>query len=391
MKEKNNPSILPKSITLKAQKEKSIGRKHPWIFSGAIARAKNVQAGDLVQVFSSKNKFLANGMYQGGSIAVKILTFEDIPIDQSFFSKRIREAFDHRMSFSLISKNTNAYRLVHGESDGLAGLIIDLYNDTAVIQPHAAGYEPYFDDIAKALTEIDPISHVYLKSSDSNLSRFIGPKRNTTIEILENGKTFLVDLEEGQKTGFFLDQRENRSIIGNYASGKSVLNTCSYSGGFSIYALVEGAKKVHSVDVSQRAMALLEKNLKLNSFNGKHESIQMDVFKYLETTNLSDFDIVILDPPAFAKRRSAKHQAIKGYTRLNATAMKTMKKGSLLISFSCSQVVNREAFRGAITAAAFQEKRSIKIIQQLFQPFDHPVSLNYPEGEYLKGYILSID
>jgi 23S rRNA (cytosine1962-C5)-methyltransferase len=380
-------------IVLKNGREKSIFRRHPWVFSGAIQyEDSNINKGDLVDVFSSKNQFLAKGLYQGGSIALKILSFKNEEIDQTFFDRIITESYSFRQNALLDKSKTNAFRLLHGESDGLSGIIIDLYNGTAVIQAHAAGYKPYINLIASALVRLDSVDFVYSKAhKPEDTSAFIGNSGETRIQITENGHQFWVDLEKGQKTGFFLDQRENRKLIGALAHNKVILNACAYTGGFSIYALNEGAKRVDSVDLSENALNLLEENIKINSFIGEHNSICSDVFKYLDKTDLSIYDVVVLDPPAFAKRRSAKHQAIKGYTRLNEAAMRKMKKNSILITFSCSQVIDKDTFRGAITAASFQANRNVKVIHQLNQPIDHPIALNYPESEYLKGLVLQIE
>ncbi|MFN9649804.1 MAG: class I SAM-dependent rRNA methyltransferase, partial [Pseudanabaena sp.] len=387
------------------KKVDAVQRFHPWIFSGAIAKIQGeVSDGDLVEAYSEDGKFLAIGWWGMGSIAIKVLSFQPVESMQSLLRDRLKQAFILRQQLGLIDNpETNCYRLINSEGDGLAGLIIDVYGDTAVLQCHSLGTYRYRQDIAEILKEIygDRLQAVYDKSS-ATLSRksqtqsqdglFIGEKSTDSAEVLEYGHRFIVDWEKGQKTGFFLDQRENRRMFGKYATGKKVLNTFCYSGGFSVYAVASGAKEVHSIDSSAKAMEWTERNIAANFDRDRqaiHQSFTGDVFDFLKQCD-SDYEAIVLDPPAFAKSLSARHSAMQAYKRLNLQAMSKLKSGGLLFTFSCSQVVNVENFTGAVTAAAIESGRSIRILDHLNHPADHPPSIFHPEGAYLKGLVLSV-
>lgn len=390
-----------KSIVLKGGKEKSTLRKHTWIFSGAIARSENnIENGDLVKVFSSNEKFLCIGHYQDlGSIAVRTISFEDIEIDQDFWNKKIENAYLVRKNLDLIHGYNNVYRLIHGEGDGLPGLIIDVYNDAAVIQCHSVGMLKSVDLISNALQFVlgDSLCAVYNKSSDT-ISReypvedgYVFKKSDPEKRCLEYGHSFSVDWETGQKTGFFIDQRENRKLLAKYSKGKKVLNTFCYSGGFSIYALDAGAELVHSLDSSKKAMELTDQNVALNSMSGKnHRSICADAMEFMKDLE-EEYDIIILDPPAFAKHKKSRHKAVQGYKRLNQHAIKQIKSGGIIFTFSCSQVVDPGLFRNTVVAAAIETGRKVRILEQLHQPGDHPINAYHPESEYLKGLVIQID
>ena len=389
------------TIQLKPKREENILRFHPWIFSGAIAKITgNPQEGDLVRVISTNQEFLAIGHYQVGSIMVRILSFTDRPIDRSFWHERLQAAYDMRLALRLAnSDTTNAYRLVHGEGDNLPGLVIDVYGDTAVVQAHSVGMHYAKDIIAKLLVEIIPAVHnVYYKSEGTMPFKapvkpvdgyLIGNKTETIA--LENGLKFHANWLDGQKTGFFVDQRDNRSLLEHYAHGRNVLNMFCYTGGFSFYAMRGGANLVHSVDSSAKAIELTNKNIELN-FPGdpRHEAYAVDAFKYLDDIK-DKYDLIILDPPAFAKHRDALRNALRGYTRLNALAFEQIRPGGILFTFSCSQAVSKEQFRLAVFTAAAQSGRSVRILHQLTQPTDHPVNIYHPEGEYLKGLVLYVE
>ena len=397
-------STLPRAI-IHRKKVDAVQRFHPWIFSGAIAKMQgDVKDGDLVEAYSEDGKFLAIGLWGTGSIAIKVLSFQPIESMQSLLCDRIQQAFTLRKQLGLIDNpKTNCYRLINSEGDGLAGLIIDIYGGTAVLQCHSLGTYRYRQEIAEVLQEIygDRLSAVYDKSS-TTLSRksqtqsqdglLIGEKSDDRAEILEHNHRFIVDWERGQKTGFFLDQRENRQLFGNYATGKKVLNTFCYSGGFSVYAMAAGAKEVHSIDSSVKAMEWTDRNIAAN-FDTERQSIHTsftgDVFDFLKQCD-SDYEAIVLDPPAFAKSLSARHAAMQAYKRLNLQAMSKLKSGGLLFTFSCSQVVNVENFTGAVTAAAIESGRTIQILHHLTHPADHPTSIFHPEGAYLKGLVLSV-
>ncbi|MFN4787777.1 MAG: class I SAM-dependent rRNA methyltransferase [Pseudanabaena sp.] len=395
---------LPRAI-IHRKKVDAVQRFHPWIFSGAIAKIQGeVSDGDLVEAYSEDGKFLAIGLWGMGSIAIKVLSFQPVESMQSLLRDRLKQAFILRQQLGLIDNpETNCYRLINSEGDGLAGLIIDVYGDTAVLQCHSLGTYRYRQDIAEILKEIygDRLQAVYDKSS-ATLSRksqtqsqdglLIGEKSTDSAEVLEYGHRFIVDWEKGQKTGFFLDQRENRRMFGKYATGKKVLNTFCYSGGFSVYAVASGAKEVHSIDSSAKAMEWTERNIAANFDRDRqaiHQSFTGDVFDFLKQCD-SDYEAIVLDPPAFAKSLSARHSAMQAYKRLNLQAMSKLKSGGLLFTFSCSQVVNVENFTGAVTAAAIESGRSIRILDHLNHPADHPTSIFHPEGAYLKGLVLSV-
>lgn len=394
-----------KQIYLKRGKEESLLRFHPWIFSGAISHMdKGIEEGDIVRVITDQGSFIAVGHYQIGSIAVRVLSFRDITIDDSFWKSRLQAALDVRMSLGLLcddgSRLNNTFRLVHGEGDNLPGLIIDCYGQTAVMQAHSVGMHVDRMAIANALKDVlgDRMTNVYYKSETTlpfkaelgQENGFIigGSTENTTTE---NGLKFHVDWLKGQKTGFFIDQRENRSLLEHYAKGKRVLNMFCYTGGFSVYAMRGGAEVVHSVDSSAKAIELTNQNVALNFPNdNRHEAFCDDAFKYLDK-NDDQYDLIILDPPAFAKHRGALRNALKGYTRLNVKGFERIKHGGILFTFSCSQVVTKENFRNAVFTAAAQAGRKVRILHQLHQPADHPINIYHPEGEYLKGLVLYVE
>jgi 23S rRNA (cytosine1962-C5)-methyltransferase len=388
-----------KQVYLKRGKEESLLRFHPWVFSGAIHHLDDgIEEGDVVRVVSEKGVFIAVGHYQQGSISVRVLTFNDVEIDDAFWHSRIQSALNMRQDIGLAnSSNTNAFRLVHGEGDLLPGLIIDVYDKTAVMQAHSIGMHMSRQAIAKALAEVmkGRIENIYYKSETT--LPFMEPENgfllgNSDDNIaIENGLRFYVDWLRGQKTGFFVDQRENRALLEKYAKGKRVLNMFCYTGGFSFYAMRGGAQLVHSVDSSAKAIELTRRNVELN-FPGdpRHEAFCEDAFKYLDSSSHT-YDLIILDPPAFAKHRGALHNALKGYTRLNEKAFEKIEKGGILFTFSCSQVVSKDHFRNAVFTAAAQAKRKVRILHQLHQPADHPINIYHPEGEYLKGLVLYVE
>lgn len=378
-----------KTLQLKRGKEKPVFRKHPWIFSGAFIKLdRSIDAGDWVEVLDSDENFICVGHFTPGSIAIRVMSYEKINDKEAFYSQKIEAAYIYRTGLNLFGENTSIYRLIFGEGDGLPGLIVDNYNGNLVIQCHSAGMQKDVKLIADALKKLPiQISTIYVKHEKEG-EFLLG---NTEITNgLENGNQFLVNWQSGQKTGFFIDQRENRKILGELSKGKNVLNVFSYTGGFSIYALKNGASKVVSVDLSADAIDMANKNAQLNGVSENHEGYAVDAFEYLKNEAIN-FDIVILDPPAFAKRRNAIHNAVQGYKRLNALAMKKMKKGSILFTFSCSQNISRQLFNDTVRAAAIEAKRDIRIMKQLVQPEDHPINMFHPEGEYLKGLVLYID
>ena len=387
-----------KTIYLKRGKEESLLRFHPWIFSGAIHHADNgIEEGEVVRVVNEKGGFIAVGHYQQGSIAVRVLTFNDVDIDEQFWTSRLQSAFQMRKDIGLADNpNTNAFRLVHGEGDLLPGLIIDIYDDTAVMQAHSIGMHLARHAIAKSLAKVmeGRISNIYYKSEttlpfmDPENGFLLGKTDNNIA--MENGLKFYVDWLRGQKTGFFVDQRENRALLERYAKGKRVLNMFCYTGGFSFYAMRGGAELVHSVDSSAKAIELTRRNVGLNFPNdSRHEAFCEDAFKYLD--GIKDYNLIILDPPAFAKHRGALHNALKGYTRLNQKAFEKIERGGILFTFSCSQVVTKDHFRNAVFTAAALAKRKVRILHQLHQPADHPINIFHPEGEYLKGLVLYVE
>ncbi|MCI7007715.1 MAG: class I SAM-dependent rRNA methyltransferase [Parabacteroides sp.] len=389
-------------VFLKPKKEESLLRFHPWVFSGAIQSFEGQpEEGDLVEVYGANNRFLGIGHFQIGSIAVRILSFQQQEIDQAFWENRIRVAYELRKTLQLTaSAHNNTYRLVHGEGDNLPGLVIDMYAHTAVMQAHSVGMHRARHQIAEALKQIlgDTLQNIYYKSEatlpyKANLGSEDGYLLGGDVEdiALENGLRFCVDWQKGQKTGFFVDQRENRSLLEHYAKDRAVLNMFCYTGGFSFYAMRGGAKVVHSVDSSAKAIALTNKNVSLNfPDDPRHQAFAEDAFKYLEHMG-SNYDLIILDPPAFAKHKDVLRNALQGYRKLNAIAFEKIKPGGILFTFSCSQVVNKEHFRLAVFSAAAQSGRSVRILHQLTQPADHPVNIYHPEGEYLKGLVLYVE
>ena len=396
------------TVYLKKGKEESLGRFHPWVFSGAIHHIDGrPEEGDVVRVVSADGRFLAVGHIQIGSIAVRVLSFKDIVIDQTFWAQRLAAAYDVRKSIfpQWESKNgqvTNAFRLVHGEGDGLPGLVVDVYDRTAVMQAHSVGMHVSRREIADALAEVldGIVDNIYYKSettlaykaSEDGGNGFLKGGLATASDIaVENGLKFHVDWLGGQKTGFFVDQRENRALLERYSHGRKVLNMFCYTGGFSFYAMRGGAELVHSVDSSSRAIDITRANVELN-FPGdaRHEAYAEDAFKYLDRMG-DQYDLIILDPPAFAKHKDALRNALMGYRKLNAKAFEKIRPGGILFTFSCSQVVTKDNFRTAVFTAAAMSGRRVRILHQLTQPADHPVSIYHPEGEYLKGLVLYVE
>ena len=388
-------------IVLKKGKEQSLLRFHPWIFSGAIMRVDGKpQEGDLVEVTDCAGNFMALGHYQVGSITVRVRAFVQRDIDQAFYTERLRQAYELRLSLGLAdSERTNAYRLVHGEGDGLPGLVIDVYNGTAVVQMHSVGMYCDRKLIETALLEVmgDRLKAIYNKSEGTlpykaglNAENLYVYGRPESKEALENGLRFYPDWEKGQKTGFFVDQRDNRALIERYSKGRRVLNMFCYTGGFSLYAMRGGAEAVHSVDSSERAIELTKANVELN-FPGdtRHAATAQDAFRFMEETG-ERFDLMILDPPAFAKHLNVLSNAIKGYRRLNTKALEMIPSGGILFTFSCSQVVSKEVFRTMVFSSAAKAGRRVSILHQLTQPADHPINIYHPEGEYLKGLVLHV-
>ena len=407
------------TIYLKPKKEESLKRFHPWVFSGAISRvvldashkAAAPEEGELVSVRSSADEVLGVGHWQVGSIAVRILVFGEEELPKDFWCERIHAAYAVREAIGLIRPDNNTFRLIHGEGDFLPGLIIDVYADTAVIQAHSVGMHVSRQQIAQAVVaEVPQVQNVYYKSDDTLpfkapiegektcwLLRDTGtPESRDTEEYwsTENGLSFRIDWLRGQKTGFFIDQRENRALVERYAAGKDVLNMFCYTGGFSLYALRGGAKTVDSVDVSQKAIDLVNVNVARNFPNAtNHTAVAADAFEYLSAQKAAGktFDLIILDPPAFAKHRDAIKNALRGYQRINAKAIEMIRPGGILFTFSCSQAVDKEAFRLAVFSAAAQVGRKVRILHQLHQPQDHPINIYHPEGEYLKGLVLYVE
>ena len=395
-----------KQVRLRKGKEESLKRFHPWVFSGAIANIdEGIQEGEVVRVVTNSGDFIAVGHYQEGSIAVRVLTFSDVQIDDEFWHSRLASALKMRQAIGIADNpDNNTYRLVHGEGDNLPGLIIDVYGKTAVMQAHSIGMHLCRKAVARALKDVmeSRISHIYYKSettlpfmtaNDMNCFLVGGSDDNIA---LENGLKFRVDWLKGQKTGFFVDQRENRSLLEKFSKGKRVLNMFCYTGGFSFYAMRGGAELVHSVDSSAKAIELTKQNVELNFPNDpRHEAFCEDAFKFLEGSMANGsaigYNLIILDPPAFAKHRGALHNALKGYTRLNQKAFEKIEKGGILFTFSCSQVVTKDHFRNAVFTAAALAKRKVRILHQLHQPADHPINIYHPEGEYLKGLVLYVE
>lgn len=391
-----------KKVYLRKGKEQSLDRYHPWVFSGAIAHVDDgVDEGEVVNVFSSDGRFIAVGHYQIGSISVRVLSFDDCDIDSEFWSASLKGALEMRIALGLADSSAgDTYRLVHGEGDFLPGLVIDVYGKTAVMQAHSVGMHMMRNDIARELMAVmgGRIDNIYYKSETTlpfkaelgQEDGFIcgGSADNVAVE---NGLKFYVDWLKGQKTGFFIDQRDNRSLLEHYSMGRNVLNMFCYTGGFSVYAMRGGAASVHSVDSSAKAIELTEKNVELNfPSHERHAAYCEDAFKYLDKV-ADKYNLIILDPPAFAKHRGALHNALKGYTRLNAKALEKIQPGGILFTFSCSQVVTKDNFRNAVFTAATVARRKVKILHQLHQPADHPINIYHPEGEYLKGLVLYVE
>lgn len=393
---------MEKAVILKRGKEESLLRQHPWIFSGAIQRTTgNPEEGEIVTVYTNNNQFIARGHIQVGSIAVRVLTFVDEPINHDFWKRRIATAYDTRCSIGIANRDDNdTFRLIHGEGDNLPGLVVDIYGDTAVMQAHSVGMHINRNDIAAALQDVlgDRIKNIYYKSettlpykADLNQENGYIVGKSSTNVATEYGLKFHIDWLRGQKTGFFIDQRENRALLEKYSKGRKLLNMFCYTGGFSIYALRGGAELVHSVDSSSKAIDLTNANAELN-FPGdkRHVAYAEDAFDYLEKMG-DNYDLIILDPPAFAKHRDSLRNALIGYRRLNAKAFEKIKPGGIIFTFSCSQAVSKENFRTAIFTAAAMAKRNVRILHQLTQPADHPVNIYHPEGEYLKGLVLYVE
>ena len=400
-----------KQVRLRKGKEESLRRFHPWVFSGAIASIdEGIQEGDVVRVVTNTGDFIAVGHYQEGSIAVRVLTFSDVQIDDEFWHSRLSSALQMRQAIGIADNpNNNTYRLVHGEGDNLPGLIVDVYDETAVMQAHSIGMHLCRKEIARALNEVmdGRVKHIYYKSETTlpfmtadDMNGFLVGGSDNNIAT-ENGLKFRVDWLKGQKTGFFVDQRENRSLLEKFSKGKRVLNMFCYTGGFSFYAMRGGAELVHSVDSSAKAIELTKQNVELNCpGDARHEAYCEDAFKFLEGIGMpkansqkpiASYDLIILDPPAFAKHRGALHNALKGYTRLNQKAFEKIEHGGILFTFSCSQVVTKDHFRNAVFTAAALAKRKVRILHQLHQPADHPINIYHPEGEYLKGLVLYVE
>ncbi|MFK7810833.1 MAG: class I SAM-dependent rRNA methyltransferase [Saprospiraceae bacterium] len=407
-----------KKLTLKSKREGSILRLHPWVFSGGVAQEDDdIKDGDLVEVFSSRGDYLATGHYQDASIKVRIISFEQTEIDQHFWNKKIADAKEVRsqIGFPKLSSDesqpdngsTNCYRLIHAEGDGCPGLIIDVFAETAIVQCHSIGMHRQIAEITTALKTAfgEDLKCIYDKSKKALPGNYARTMEDGAlfgevaeeVAVLENGHSFLINYQTGQKTGFFLDQRDNRAFVGQYAKGKTVLNAFCYTGGFSIYALKAGAELVHSVDASEKAINLCKSNVIENTPDientpelvEKHEGYVADVNRFFKDTETT-YDLIVLDPPAFAKSISKRHNAVKGYKRLNAEAIRRIAPGGILFTFSCSQVIDRTLFQSTILAAAIEAGRQVRILHHLSQPPDHPVSLFHPEGSYLKGLVLKV-
>ena len=391
-----------RQVYLKRGKEESLLRFHPWVFSGAIQQMDNgIEEGELVRVLTDQGDFIAIGHYQIGSIAVRVLSFRDVAVDDAFWQSRLCSALKMRQAIGIADNpNNNTYRLVHGEGDLLPGLVIDIYGNTAVMQAHSVGMHVCRLDIARQLKAVmgERLENVYYKSETTlpfkadlgQENGFIYGGSDDNIAI-ENGLKFYVDWLRGQKTGFFVDQRDNRSLLEKFAKDKRVLNMFCYTGGFSFYAMRGGAQLVHSVDSSAKAIELTNRNVKLNfPDDSRHQSFCEDAFKYLDEAG-DQYNLIILDPPAFAKHRGALHNALKGYTRLNEKAFQKIQPGGILFTFSCSQVITKDNFRNAVFTAAARAGRKVRILHQLHQPADHPINIYHPEGEYLKGLVLYVE
>lgn len=390
-----------KKVILKSKREASVNRRHPWVFSGAIKTLEGApEDGETVAVYNNKGEYLAAGHFQQGSIMVRLLSFEEEAIDQAFWQTRLQQALAYRRAAGILDvTKTNCFRLIHAEGDGLPGLIIDIYGSAAIIQCHSIGMFQSLGLIAEALSKVlgDRIQTIYHKSKDTLPSGFAAGVEDGFLRgeaesdlVKEHGHIFKVNWVNGQKTGFFLDQRDNRALLAHYVKDKKVLNTFCYTGGFSIYALQAGARWVDSVDVSATAMALTDENVDLNGLANRHRSYTADVPTFLKTAD-DDYEVMIVDPPAFAKSRKKRHNAVQGYKRLNASALRRIKSGGIYFTFSCSQVVGAQLFQDTMVAAALEAGRKVRIMHRLSQPADHPVSLFHPEGSYLKGLVLFVE
>lgn len=390
-----------KSIVLKRGKEESLKRFHPWIFSGAIHHMdKSIEEGETVEVLTSEGAYIATGHYQIGSIMVRVLSFRHETIDQKFYERKLDVALDVRRSIGVVHDGNNTFRLVHGEGDNLPGLVIDIYGATAVMQAHSVGVHVDRQTIAQALKAVlgDSLQSIFYKSETTlPFKAELGQENgfllggDTNDVAMENGLKFHVDWLKGQKTGFFVDQRDNRSLLEHYSKGRKVLNMFCYTGGFSFYAMRGGAELVHSVDSSQKAIDLTNANVALNfPDDARHTAFAEDAFKFLDQMQ-TPYDLIVLDPPAFAKHKDALHNALKGYTRLNKKAFEKIQPGGILFTFSCSQAVNKDQFRTAVFTAAASAGRNVRILHQLHQPADHPINIYHPEGEYLKGLVLYVE
>ncbi len=388
-----------KSLVIRKNKQNSVERFHPWIFSGAIETdTSDIVEGELVDIVGHKGQFIARGHFQPSTIAVRVLTFIDRPIDQDFYNEMVQNAVQMRLNLNLLNEKNNIFRLIHGEGDSLPGLIVDFYNGVAVIQCHSIGMYRDLNFISLALQRVlgDKLIAIYSKSNDTLPARleivneYVYGTCETPHVALENGVKYNIDWVNGQKTGFFIDQRENRNLIAKYALGKKVLNTFCYSGGFSLSAISGGATFAHSLDSSKKAIELTDENVILNEMGSNHKSIVADTMEYIKELP-EEYDIIVLDPPAFAKHRDKRHKAIQGYKRLNAHAIRQIKPGGLIFTFSCSQVVDKFLFNNTIIAAAIESGRKVRIIEQLHQPADHPINAFHPEGEYLKGLVIQVD
>ncbi|PKP02688.1 MAG: RlmI/RlmK family 23S rRNA methyltransferase [Bacteroidetes bacterium HGW-Bacteroidetes-6] len=385
-------------LILKTGKIESLNRFHPWVFSGAIKRIEGDPVdGDLVELFDNHDRFLALGQYGTGSIAARIIAWEPYIIDHEFWKNKFETAWSYRMQLNLLNSDNNVFRLIHGEADGMPGLIVDFYNGVAVMEFHAAGMERISNDLAKALAEatdgnIKTIVGKSKANAGNNATLLFGKAPQMPYEIIENSKKFNVNWDDGQKTGFFIDQRENRQMLGHYSKNRNVLNMFCYTGGFSVYALSGGATKVVSVDSSSKAIELCRQNLELNGFStDKNKCIESDALDYLKAMPKNEYDIIVLDPPAYAKRVDTRHNAIQGYKRLNAEALAKIKSGGFLFTYSCSQVVDRNHFNGAVTAAAIAAERKVRVVAQLSQAPCHGHTIFHPEGFYLKGLTLYVE
>jgi 23S rRNA (cytosine1962-C5)-methyltransferase len=393
-----------KKVTLKPTKEKSLLRKHPWVFTGAIKKIdEDIKDGDIVEVFNNKERYLCTGHYTEGTITVRAFEFKHQNIDENYWRNKISQAYNQRINNITINDSNNVYRLVHAEGDHMPGCIIDIYNDVAILQFHSIGMwllrKVFSKIIEETIPEIDVIydksegtlpkqhKEIHQVKNDYLLKKV--SKENTIVH--ENGNAFVIDWVQGQKTGFFIDQRDNRKLLGELSKGKKVLNTFCYSGGFSIYALNSGAKSVHSLDSSKKAIELVEENINLiKNYKKNHNSIVADAMDYIK--NLDDaFDIIILDPPAFAKHMKVKHKALQGYKRLNTRAIEQIKPNGVLFTFSCSQVISNDLFKHMVLSSAIAAGRNVSILHQLHQPADHPINIFHPESEYLKGLVLKIE